>query len=1073
MTSHAGSGPIGNDREAVVKVLLPRRRGDVLTRPRLLNRLYEMVDRKLVLVSASAGYGKTTLLVDFAHDLEHPVCWFALDQDDRDPRTFLEHLIVSLQHRFPNFGERTRQALGGNPDLSNGAPGVVHVLMSEILEVIPRWFVLVLDDYHWLGEAPEIGAILARCLTYRSDQFLLIIASRTVPALSSIVQLAAKNEIGGLGVRDLRFDATEIQRLLAQNYNLHIPEHEAEALEAQSEGWITGILLTAHTMWQGILKRLVQANTSDRPIYEYLAQEVFDQQPPAVQAFLTASSILQEMSPSLCQEVLGLADAEYYLALLEERNLFVTRLEGEWYRYHHLFQEYLQSRLKREHEARWIELHQRAAKWFEGHARPESAVHHYLSIDAHDDAARIMESAARDLFYAGRMTTLLAWGAALPAAVHERTPRLALSEARAAGQLGQWEKALGLTQIAERGYRAVEDMSGLAYTLLQRCDTWQAQGRFQEALQLGLEALALIDESGVAVAYEAFRMLGRLSVALGRLDEGENYLRQSLAHCQEQGSDFEKASVVSALADCLWRQGHWTEAIALQQRGADTFRRLNNPGALAGALNDLGFYLYTTGQYQDALRFLEESLALARQSGFRRVEAFALISLGELRRDLGDLEGAVTLGEAGLVIADDLGEGFLAAYGRESLGLAYRSRGEYSKARVAIEQALQRAELQHSEYQLGRYGASLGLVLAQAGELEAGLGALERARQRLAEIGAREELARACFFTALALYRDNRSEGLAALQEALATSSSAGRDALFAIASEQSLALLQEARKQQVGGAELAALLSRARKFESRAQAILQQTSRLESEAVQPLRIFGFGHGRVERSGEEIPISEWEAAATRFLLFYLLVNSPRSRDQIAAALWPELAAPKVKATFHTTKFRLKRALGREALYYDGRNYQIHPGFEYWFDVAEFERLLEETTLGSRLESLQQAVELYSGDFLEDCYADWCEPYREILHERCLEALGELADLLIARRQYRQAVQTACRALEMDDLREELYRRLMLAYAMSGRRGQAAAQYERCADTLERELGAEPSPETTALYRRIVDGQPLD
>lgn len=1063
-----------NTSTLITKVLLPRRREDVLTRQRLLDRLYDMVGRKFVLVSAPAGYGKTTLLLDFAHDLEHPVCWYALDRSDHDPRVFLEHLILSLHHRFPDFGERTRQALAANPDLTNGAPSVVNALINEIADVIPQWFVLVLDDYHRLGEAPEVGAILARLLTYQTDQFLLIIASRTVPELPLIIQLTAKGEVGGLGQEDLRFRADEIQGLLAQNYSLHIPDKEAGELAAQSEGRITGLLLTAHTMWRGILESLVQARTSDQPVYEYLAQEVFAHQEPAVQAFLTASSILQEMSPTLCQEALGLEEAEHFLELLENRNLFVTRLDEDWYRYHHLFQEYLQTRLRREEESRWIELHRRAADWFETHEQPEEAVRHYLTVGAHEDAAQVMGAAVQDMFYAGRLGTLTAWGAALSAPLRERTPRLALFQSRAADMLGRWEEALTLTEIAERGYRASEDTHGLAYALLHRCEVWQGQGRFQEALALGQEVLSLIEETGVPVAYEAHRILGKSYVALGRLEEGEVHLRQALKYSLKQGGEFEQSSIQDGLADCLWRQGRWAEAITVQRQAVKTWRRLGNPAALSGALNNLGFYLYSTGEYGEALRLFGEALELARRSGHRRNEAFALVSLGELNRDLGALERAVEACQEGIAIADELGDGFLSAYGREALGLVHRCRGDYPLAQAAIEQAMERAEQQCSEYQLGRYEASLGMVRTEAGEVETGLAALGRARERLERIGAHGELARAQFFTAWALFRAGReAEALATLQQVLATADPPGRDFLFVVEGRRALPLLKRAYAQGVGGEELAALLARARAFERTAQAVLQQVSPSEAEAEKPLRIFGFGRGRVERGGEEIPPSVWEAAATRQMLFYLLTHSPQSRDQIAAVLWPELPVPKVRTTFHTTGFRLKRALGREALYFDGHCYQIHPDLDCWFDVAEFERLLEGTESGQRVKRLQQAIALYQGDFLEDCYADWCLLTRERLRERCLEALDELAGRLLARRQYRQAIQTLRRGLEMDNLRENFHRQLMRAYALSGRRSQAIAQYQRCAEILERELSAAPSPETTALYRRILDGLPLD
>ncbi len=1063
-----------NTSTLISKVLLPRRREDVLTRQRLLDRLYDMVDRKLVLVSAPAGYGKTTLLVDFAYDLEHPVCWYALDGSDRDPRIFLEHLILSLHHCFPDFDERTRQALATNPDLANGAPSVVNVLINEMVDVIPRWFVLVLDDYHRLGKAPEVGHILARLLSYQTGQFLLIITSRTVPELPIIIQLTARGEIDGLGQEDLRFRADEIQRLLAQNYNLHIPGREAEELAAQSEGWITGILLTTQTVWRGILESLVQARISDQPVYEYLAQEVFAQQEPPLQSFLMASSTLQEMSPALCQEVLGLEEAKHFLALLEDRNLFVTRLDEDWYRYHHLFQEYLQVRLRREEESRWVELHRRAANWFETHERPEEAVYHYVTVGAYEDAAQVMEAAAQGMFYAGRLETLTSWGAALPSSLGGCAPRLALFQSRAADMLGRWEEALALAQVAERGYRARQDTQGLAYALLLRCQVWQQQGRFQETLSLGQQVVSLIEETGVPVAYEAHRILGMSCLGLGQLEEAEAHLRQALETSLEQGGDFERSSVQMTLGGCLWRQGRWAEAVAVQRQAVAIRRRLGNPAALSGTLNDLGFFLYLTGEYGEALHLFEEALELARRSGHRRNETLTLLSLAELTRDLGALEQAIEACEEGLAIADELGDGFLSAYGREALGLVHCRRGDYPLAQAAIEQAIERAEQQHSEYQLGRYQASLGLVRAEAGEVEAGLADLALARERLKRIGAHSELARAQFFTAWALFQAGRgAEALVLLQEALATVNGPSREHLFVVEGQRAFPLLKHAQAQGVGGEELAVLLALAQAFEQNTQAVLRQVSLPESVAEESLRIFGFGRGRVERGGEEIPSSDWVAAAPRQMLFYLLTHPSRSREQVAAALWPELPARKVKATFHTTKFRINRALGREAACFDGGCYDIHPDLNYWFDVAEFERLLEGTSSGRRVVRLQQAVALYQGDFLEDCYADWCLPIRERLRGRCLEALGELAERLLMRRQYRQAIQVLRRGLAMDDLQEKFHRQLMRAYTLSGRRSEALVQYKHCSEILERELGVGPSPETTTLYHRILEGLPLD
>ena len=1058
----------------IAKVLLPRRRVDVLTRQRLLDRLYDMVDRKVVLLSAPAGYGKTTLLVDFAHDLEHPVCWYALDESDRDPQVFLEHLILSLTHRFPHFGKRALQALAATSDLGHGAPGVVNVLLNEIVEAIPRWFVLVLDDYHRLGDAPEVGRILSRYMTHQVDQCLTIIASRRVIELPSAISLAARGEIGGLGQEALRFNAGEIRQLLAQNYRLHISEAEAAGLAAQSEGWITGILLSAHTMWRSILDGLLQAHRSDQPLYEYLAQEVFDHQDPTLQEFLTVSSTLKEMNAALCQEILGLRDAERFLALVEDRNLFVTQLEGGWYRYHHLFQDYLQARQRREDRARWITLHRQAATWFEAHERPEEAVYHYLTVDAFEDAARVMEMAVRDLFCAGRLETILTWRTALPPALQERAPRLALFQSRAADMLGRAEDALALAEVAERGYGLGKDHQGLVYALLHRCRVWQEQGKHQQALDLARKALSLVEKTDVPVNYEAHRILGRSCLALGQLEEGEAHLQQALAYAMEQGGQYEQSAVRNNLADCLWQQGRWTEAIAIQHQAVADQRQVGNLGTLAGELNDLGFYLYSAGEYERGLRLFEEALDLAHRSGHLRNKTYALVSLGEMTRDLGALDQALAVCEEGLSIADELGHGFLSAYGREALGLVHRLRGDYTLARASIQQALARAERQDSKYQLGRYGASLGLVLTEAGETEAGLAELARACKRLQQIGAHGELARAQFFTAWAVFQAGQeAEAITTLQQVLATVDPPTREHLIVVEGRHALPLLERAHAQGIGDEELAGLLDRARAFERTAQEILPHTSFLETEAEESLRIFGFGHGRVERGGEVISLADWEAVSVRHLLFYLLTHPPQTRDQIAAVIWPNLPPSKVKATFHSAKFRLKRVLGREGAYFDGRCYRVHPELNYWYDVEAFDQLQKNGGAGRRIEQLQQAIDLYQGDFLATYDADWCLLQRKALRERCLAAHAELAERLMVRRQYRRAIQTLRQGLDMDDLRENLYRQLMRAYALSGRRSQALEQYQRCIEALALELNTIPSPATTELHQRILAGLPLD
>lgn len=1060
----------------MTKVLLPRRRDDVLTRQRLLNALYDMVDYRLALVSAPAGYGKTTLLVDFATDLEHPVCWYALDVSDRDPRVFLERLVASIQHRFPGFGAETLRALAASTDLGGGAPGVVRVFVNEIVLTIPQWFVLVLDDYHSLGRSPEVDSIISNFVVYQRDQCLTIIASRTVPNLPLIIPLVARGGVGGIGPEQMRFLPEEVQTLFAHNYATELTMAEATALADQSEGWITGLLLTAYTRWQGVLQSWMRARSSHQPVYDYLAQEVFERQPEDMQSFLMVSSVLDEMNELLCREILGVDQPADLLKRLETENLFVARLENDWYRYHHLFREFLQSRLLHHDPEGWASLHSRAAAWFEAHGQVREAVAHYNAIGDQAAAARLMSAIAFDLYLGNQFATLMAWREQLPDAVLAKQPRLALYQSRAAYKLGQREASLALTEIAEAGYRAAGDIEGLAFSLLQRCQIQLSQGQAGDALALAESTLAMIGDSQPQAALEAHRILGMAYIDRADLRKAFLHLDRALGLSDAQSSTYMRALVRTGLAHCISMMGQLTEAVRLNREAVAIWRQVGSDAGLADELNDLGFHLLALGQYDESLCCLQEALALSRQTGLRQAEAVALVNLGELTRDLDLLDQAADYLDQGHRLARSIDSAFLTAYSLEAQGLVRRAQGRRAEAVAAVEAALTLAVEQGSDYQIGRYRASLGLVRAESAAAVAWMDDFEAAIALLTTLGSPVELHRVLLFRACALYETGAvPESLAAIGELLDIVEVETEAQVFVSAGKAARALLTAARKTAEGSR-----LQRIRDILRRFAALDEVVARLYPLTVTPrrnagpaLRVYGFGPGRVDLNGEAIPASAWGSVTARQLLFYMLIHNVRSREQIFADFWPELSAQKAKTSFHTTKFRLNRALGMDAIDFDGQLYTLHPDLQVWFDVASFRASLSAWRGAQDVDALERATALYSGDFLTDCYSDWCGVEREALRMQCIEALEALAERLLGRRQYRRAVHALRQALTLDPTREAFHQQLMRAYALSGERSTALAQYERCVTQLREGLDATPSKTTVQLYRRILNEAPLD
>lgn len=1074
------------DTTLMTKMLLPRRRDDILTRPRLLNLLYDMVDYKLVLLSAPAGYGKSTLLVDFAHDLEHPVCWYALDASDHDPRVFVERLVHSLRRRFPGFGEQTLRALAAASDFRNGMPGLVRVLVNEIVANIAQWFVLVLDDYHALGGSPAIDAFISNFVAAQRNQCLTIVASRSVPDLPLIISLVARGGVGGIGQEEMRFLPGEIQELFAHNYDVALSDDEAAELAEQSEGWITGLLLTAYARWQGVLQTWMRARNSRRPIYSYLAQEVFDQQPPEIQRFLLVSSTLGEMSPALCEEVLGVADAERLLETVEAQNLFVSRLEGEseWYRYHHLFRDFLQARMKAQDPDAWSALHVQAAAWFEARGETRAAIDHDLAVANTAAAAERMAMVARDLYVAGQLTTLMTWRELLPDALLVEVPRLALHQSRAAFKLGDYAAALHLTEIAERGYRAADDALGAAYAQAQRCEVWLVQGRTAEALALSRQVLTLAETAGLPIDAEAHRLLGRAYADQGRLAAAREHFEAALKLGETQADAYGSALVRTGLAMVAGLQGRLEEAVALHREAVQIWRRLGSDTALTDELNDMGYHLYTLGEYDEALACFRESLALSQQTGLRRAQAYALVNLCEMTRDLGVLDVAMEYGEAGHEMAQRIGDRFLASYSLEAQALTLRATGDREGAYFAVDAALRQAELHPTEYEQGRYRASLGLLKAERGSVGEGLVDLDAAVARLATAGAPMELYRARFLRAWArCLADREAEAVADLGELLDAMETRGHLRVLTTEGQHMRPLLEAGLAAYKGARKGSAALRRGqslRKVLQEVDALAETAARLfpqraPASAVSgpPLRIFGFGTGQVEVGTEVVPAPAWGSVTARHLLFYMLTYRERTRDQILADFWPDLTPQKAKASFHTTKFRLHQAVGRDVIDFDGRVYSLHPEFDAWFDVTAFRQGVRAWRETQSVDALADAVKLYTGDFLTDCYMDWCVAERESLRVQCLEALETLADRLLARRQYRRAIQALRQALALEPARETFHRQLMRAYALSGQRSRALAQYGQCEQALRAELGALPSQRTTELYERILAEAALD
>jgi LuxR family maltose regulon positive regulatory protein len=535
---------------AETKFSPPLLRGDVIPRRRLLDDLRRRLNaHPLTLLSAPAGYGKTTLLA--ALPVSYPdlsVAWLSLDEEDNDPIRFLTALIAALQHLDPACGVTAQSLLTSHLHHGTGGRRVISVLINDMLETFSDPFVLILDDLHRIVE-PAIFVALDYLLEHRPLQLRLAVATRVDPPLA-LARLRARGELAELRLAELRFSEEEAAVFLNRRLQLGLSATDLALLHTRTEGWPVGLRLLASSLDQvpsAQDRRLFLSclAKTDRSVFEFLAEEVFDSQEAEVRSFLLETAILRELTPSLCQAVTHRADAGTMLEELYHRNLFLVQIASSQvrgtlepggvsrsdqphlettvlqretrYRYHDLFAEFLRHKLEVEWPERVSELHLLAAR---AESEPSRAVDHYLAAARWPDAADLIERIGAEMFTRGYLDTLSRWIGALPTSVREGRPRLLHYLSSCAFWRGAWPEVQGLLEHALHGFEAAGDEAAQGEVLFDLAICASGQGDLELSGDLYGQALA----KPIAPHTRVQALLGR-ALARGAMGDWQQTVR--------------------------------------------------------------------------------------------------------------------------------------------------------------------------------------------------------------------------------------------------------------------------------------------------------------------------------------------------------------------------------------------------------------------------------------------------------------------------------------------------------------------------------------------------------------------
>lgn len=1072
----------GNQPLIQTRITPPGRRKDLVVRQRLNQLLSEMIEKRLVLVSAPAGYGKTSLLVDFISHTYLPVCWYSIDRLDIDPSRFVAYLVASIQQKFPAFGHRTETALTGDQGKFNGEY-IANVLINDIYENISEHFLIILDDYHLVNDSIEIQNFISKLLLDLDENCHFILASRTLLSLPVIPMLAARSAVDGMSYEELEFLPEEIQEYFQQNQKIPLSLEKANEIKEITEGWITGILLTSQVDKKLCAIQARLGRVSGFSLQDYFSL-ILEQLPEEINSFLLWTSLLEEFNADRCAQVIGpLIDQkklpwQQWINEIQQNNLFVLPVgeQGDWLRYHPLFLDYLQNTIISEQPEVAKTILQNLARVSIQNGEWDHAFSIYRRLGSQEDLIQLIEKFGLEMILQGRLSTLSSWFDSLPPEVLNARPYVIALQGNVAMVLGNSTLAISLYNRAIDSLELSSERLALIHALSMRSAGLRVMGKLDEAKKDAIEILSLVgeDQEFLKMRGEAFRCIGLCNFHQGRLQKALTGLEQAL-EVMIAINDQKNAAIIQLEIGLIHEnQGNYSQAEKYYLLALEYWKSNHNPYWLSNILNNLGVLQQLMGNYVGAIQSFEEGLKYARSIGYARMEAYILTGIADIYLEVQADEQASQAFYMAEVLAESVQEHFLQVYIKnQKAALAAYSHDLHGGILL----------LNQVKDLVGNNGSTMEQYLV---ELElAELGILENKSHETISIlegilpffeseGHKIQVEKTHLLLVLAyLSTDQNEKAIEHLLHVISTMENEfPPNSLIAVSARfinhlktYKIFILQKEYEQ---------LIHRIEIFQKSLPAIrrkLRESSNIIPLSPSTIIIRSLGRMQVKKNNRIINNSDWQTQASRDLFFLLLAHPEgMTKEEISLIFWPDASIDEAKFRFKNTIYRLRRAVGKSSVVLEQNLYYFNNKLDYEYDVELF---LKEYALASKSQDLmeklthfREAIKYYSGAYLSEIDQTWVHSPREYLRQLYNNILLQVSLLYFDQSNYDLALDYCQRALNEDNLFEDAHRQAMRIFAAKGNRAAVVQQYQRCVETFEREINAPPSAQTHELFEQL-------
>jgi LuxR family maltose regulon positive regulatory protein len=1050
------------------KLQTPQTRTKTLTRQRLISILTENLNKKLLFLCAGAGYGKTTLLSHFisCHPLSY--MYYHLEKSDSEPAVFFSYLIAGLKEIAPEFGGKIESLSHFFNYPQRYLDIIVGTFINEVIAHIKGECYIILEDYHSLYPSEYIDRILMYMLDHMPANLHFIVTSRmTLPF--SLSQLQSRDEILELDSQQLRFTKEEIRTLFEEVHNVTLKEPEVKWIAEHSEGWPTGLrlMLQSSEYLKGFrssryVKRMRESfYQSQTNVFNYFAQEIFNQESKETQRFLIDCSVVEWLTPDLCNAITRKKNSSVLLDDLTTRNVFMLRIPGVGYRFHNLFREFLKSKIHDiEREKR---IHKRAADYFAKKASFEEAIRHYLHAENYTKAAKLIERIGSEFIAKGRSSILLSYIEHIPKSVRMQRPLLLMIYTQPLSNAGRSDEAKtvclravkllkGKKKLKRKYAEALYELGGIILN----------QGKLTTARRWFKKALDICPKSAYLTRASILNSIGSIYNVIGGkyLNRAADNFQRALKIVQRKGYRDLEASILNNWAMGEFGAGNLKGAYSKLMRMVNLLKRYFSPGCGAGFFNAARLSLLL-GHTEEAQPILDAGMKVCSVyndlwSMARLWQGYALAYM-----EFGDFQKAQQYNNKALEISERLGINYLIIKVLAEMADIHRLSADFAEADRNLATVW---ELKGSRND----AEAIPLVLAEA-RLRIAQSKFAEAEDLLTHAFKLAKHYKKTFFLFLinlelsTVYhaQTRTDEARAVLEKAVSMSRARDYDYL----------LLKELQKETW----MIRMLRQA-DIQRRYIITLMRTPEVD---VHWVDAYVFGTPTLSIDGAEIADQVWRTSKSKKLFFYLLLHKEErvSQDTLIDALWHDASYKSGsnslrKAIQHIRQiFKSKASRKGEFIISSKGVYQIAPSVAVNLDTDEFRHLINDVKEimahdGNYEPTLKKLIALYKGGFANGWYEQWVEELRTYYRGQYEECIVMLVRFYLDKKSYKEALVWCKRLLQLNFYNEEYHRMMITTLAKVGRLNEAHEDYEKLKKALKKDLNTEPQKETTDLIEEV-------